>query len=227
MVFIVFYFFAMIGMELFGGYLVPTNPFLKGTDYAALGYFPMINFNTFPNTMITLFRELWRRRRGEGESGRAELFRKKANKQTNTQTNTHTNKQTHTQTNKIIDLLIVNNWHITLLGTIAATQNKASAIYFFAFYLFTVIVLMNLVVAFFLEIFQMNWDIKQAEFERKAEERRKKLSGEQGQKEEGGQETTSMYSIFMNDIQNEVDDKQLVESVEKSVGKKIDKEKTK
>lgn len=62
-----------------------------------------------------------------------------------------------------------------MLAVMQGTGNKAACIFFIAFYLFTVIVLMNLVIAFFLEIFQLNWDAKQAEFNQKIEARKQLL----------------------------------------------------
>jgi two pore calcium channel protein 1 len=53
--FIHFYVFSIIGMESFAGLLVPDNPDLVGTDFGAAGYAPTINFNSWPNAMLTLF----------------------------------------------------------------------------------------------------------------------------------------------------------------------------
>lgn len=54
MLFLVYYVFAMLGIEFFGGHITLDNPALKGTGYADANYFTL-NFNDFASAMATLF----------------------------------------------------------------------------------------------------------------------------------------------------------------------------
>eukprot|EP00927_Polykrikos_kofoidii_P083475 TRINITY_DN8554_c0_g1_i1.p1 TRINITY_DN8554_c0_g1~~TRINITY_DN8554_c0_g1_i1.p1 ORF type:complete len:758 (-),score=68.32 TRINITY_DN8554_c0_g1_i1:365-2638(-) len=47
-------FYAIVGEELFGGLVYESNPALKGSDFAALGYWNL-NFNDIPTGLTTLF----------------------------------------------------------------------------------------------------------------------------------------------------------------------------
>jgi len=51
---VVFYIYAMIGGQWFGGLIYEGNPVLKGSDFADSKYWS-INFNDFPSSMVTLF----------------------------------------------------------------------------------------------------------------------------------------------------------------------------
>mmetsp|Transcript_71517 Transcript_71517/g.135116 ORF Transcript_71517/g.135116 Transcript_71517/m.135116 type:complete len:199 (+) Transcript_71517:2-598(+) len=51
---VVFYMYAMIGGQWFGGRIYEGNKALVGTDFAASKYWSM-NFNDFPSSMVTLF----------------------------------------------------------------------------------------------------------------------------------------------------------------------------
>lgn len=59
-------------------------------------------------------------------------------------------------------LTVVNNWHVTMKGAIAVT-NRFACIYFIVFWLLTIIILMNLVVATVLDIFSNQIQHKRAE----------------------------------------------------------------
>jgi hypothetical protein len=61
-------------------------------------------------------------------------------------------------------LTVVNNWHVTMKGAIAAT-NRWSTIYFVVFWLFTVVIFMNLVVATVLDIFSNQFVARTKEFQ--------------------------------------------------------------
>jgi hypothetical protein len=52
--FLVYYVYAMIGIEWFGGVVYKDNPRLANTSYAALNYWEF-NFNDFGSSMVTLF----------------------------------------------------------------------------------------------------------------------------------------------------------------------------
>lgn len=51
---VVFYVYAMIGLQLYGGLIYEGNPSLAGTDFAESEYWK-INFNDFNNSLVTLF----------------------------------------------------------------------------------------------------------------------------------------------------------------------------
>jgi len=51
---LVFYFYATVGQQWFGGLVYTSNPALKGTDYANAGYWAF-NFSDFLSSMVTLF----------------------------------------------------------------------------------------------------------------------------------------------------------------------------
>eukprot|EP00761_Pharyngomonas_kirbyi_P013252 gb/GECH01013279.1/.p1 GENE.gb/GECH01013279.1/~~gb/GECH01013279.1/.p1 ORF type:complete len:556 (+),score=116.92 gb/GECH01013279.1/:1-1668(+) len=121
---VIFYSFAMIGMESLGGLLVADNPDLNGTDYAAMSYHVVANFNSLPESLMTLFH-----------------------------------------------LMIVNNWMVTMYGAMAATSGWI-IIYFLVFYFIAVVVGMNLVMAFVLEVFL--WRLEQKRKEEKEEKQRRK-----------------------------------------------------
>jgi len=54
--------------------------------------------------------------------------------------------------NTLFDLLVVNNWFLIMQGHVNATQPIAR-LYFMAYYLFTVIVVTNVIIAFILDAF--------------------------------------------------------------------------
>eukprot|EP00931_Biecheleriopsis_adriatica_P104399 TRINITY_DN7907_c0_g1_i2.p1 TRINITY_DN7907_c0_g1~~TRINITY_DN7907_c0_g1_i2.p1 ORF type:complete len:742 (+),score=108.15 TRINITY_DN7907_c0_g1_i2:83-2308(+) len=54
LLFLIFYLYATVGQQWFGGLVYKSNPALKGTDYADSGYWAF-NFSDFPSSMVTLF----------------------------------------------------------------------------------------------------------------------------------------------------------------------------
>jgi len=52
----------------------------------------------------------------------------------------------------VFQLLVVNNWHVLMQGTVAAVGTKFAQIYFIAFYLIAVLISLNIVVAVMLSI---------------------------------------------------------------------------
>eukprot|EP01001_Neometanema_parovale_P004192 NODE_157_length_3105_cov_115.241784_g146_i0.p1 GENE.NODE_157_length_3105_cov_115.241784_g146_i0~~NODE_157_length_3105_cov_115.241784_g146_i0.p1 ORF type:complete len:1002 (+),score=144.56 NODE_157_length_3105_cov_115.241784_g146_i0:392-3007(+) len=57
-------------------------------------------------------------------------------------------------------LMVVNNWHIIMEGYRMATSNLA-VVYFISFYIVTVVVVMNIIMAFIVEIFLSQWALNQ------------------------------------------------------------------
>lgn len=53
----------------------------------------------------------------------------------------------------MFDLMVVNNWFLIMHGHVVAT-NKSARIFFFVFYLFAVIIVSNVIIAFILDAFQ-------------------------------------------------------------------------
>ncbi|EGD72607.1 hypothetical protein PTSG_04342 [Salpingoeca rosetta] len=60
--------------------------------------------------------------------------------------------------NTLFMLMVVNNWQITMEAHVCATNQTASRVFFFVYYLLTVIVVSNVVVAFVLDAFQVLYD---------------------------------------------------------------------
>ena len=54
LLFLVYYIFATLGIQLFGGLIYEGNEALAPTGFAAGEYWPL-NFNDFPSGMVTLF----------------------------------------------------------------------------------------------------------------------------------------------------------------------------
>lgn len=130
-----FYSYGILGMYLLGGKLIRPlatdlkNPLLK-TDYHALDFYEVSNFNTILNCFITEFH-----------------------------------------------LTVVNNWHITMRGAIAVTS-RWIVVYFITFWLLTIIILMNLVVATVLDIFSSQIHQKLAAEQQKLREEREQQERE-------------------------------------------------
>lgn len=99
-----FYFFAILGMELFGGKLVASDPAVARSSYGLHDYY-RIHFDDLPTSLVALFY-----------------------------------------------LLVVNNWPILAEGCVAATSRWAR-LYFLAFYVVAVLVVMNVFVAFVLDAY--------------------------------------------------------------------------
>jgi two pore calcium channel protein 1 len=108
-----YYAYGVLGMDIFAGKLVRGNPALVDTDYNALDFYNVANFNNILNTFLTEFH-----------------------------------------------LTVVNNWHVTMRGAIAVTS-KWACLYFIFFWIISVIILMNLVVATVLDVFSNKFVQKQ------------------------------------------------------------------
>ena len=52
----------------------------------------------------------------------------------------------------LFELMVVNNWQVIMFGVVAVT-NKWSQIYFLSFYIMTVMVVLNLILAFIVEVY--------------------------------------------------------------------------
>eukprot|EP00055_Hartaetosiga_balthica_P000120 m.135708 g.135708 ORF g.135708 m.135708 type:complete len:776 (-) comp10155_c0_seq1:130-2457(-) len=65
--------------------------------------------------------------------------------------------------NTLFHLMIINNWQVTMTGHQIALNSNFSRIYFFVYYLITVIVVSNIVVAFVLDAFQVLYDSRVSE----------------------------------------------------------------
>ena len=114
--FFVMYFFAALGMELYGGTVTrdPNNPLaylILGTDFSDNDYWA----NNF-NDIISAF-------------------------------------------NVLFNLLVVNNWTECEIGYEAVTQHRWVRLYFFAFHFAGVILVNNLVLAFFINAFLQQKEI--------------------------------------------------------------------
>lgn len=112
---VVYYVFAIVGMEAWAGEIYRDNPALVGTPYAESNYFAN-NFNSFYEAMILLF-----------------------------------------------ELTIVNNWQVNVGGFVAVSNNNRFVwVFFILFHLSSVIVILNIVVAFILETFQVQYSLARA-----------------------------------------------------------------
>eukprot|EP01118_Nematostelium_gracile_P013714 TRINITY_DN5210_c0_g1_i1.p1 TRINITY_DN5210_c0_g1~~TRINITY_DN5210_c0_g1_i1.p1 ORF type:complete len:194 (-),score=20.37 TRINITY_DN5210_c0_g1_i1:77-658(-) len=92
----VFYFYSILGMEVF--YNRSANPIVPT--------YSIINFNTFPNSMVALY-----------------------------------------------CLMTVNNWNSFMDGAVITTGSKWTRLYYMSFYLVTVVIILNVIVAFIIETF--------------------------------------------------------------------------
>nr|CBI63265.1 two-pore channel 3 [Strongylocentrotus purpuratus] len=132
-IFVVFYIFAVIGMELYGGKvnyygyeidgadltedeLYCGNPLLRGSDFYR-DHYCNNNFNNILKAFILL-----------------------------------------------IELMVVNQWHVISEGYVIVT-NKASRLYFLFFHISVVIVIINIFIAFILEVFMVEYSLSKTEYE--------------------------------------------------------------
>lgn len=106
-----FYVYAAIGVDVFGGKVRVDHPLLQpnstdpdGAAFGQAGYYAN-NFNDFASALVTLF-----------------------------------------------ELMVVNNWFVIMNG-VTVVSHKYAPLYFISFWMITVMVVMNLVVAFVLEAF--------------------------------------------------------------------------
>eukprot|EP01028_Stygiella_incarcerata_P001472 TRINITY_DN125_c0_g1_i1.p1 TRINITY_DN125_c0_g1~~TRINITY_DN125_c0_g1_i1.p1 ORF type:complete len:775 (+),score=143.52 TRINITY_DN125_c0_g1_i1:84-2327(+) len=107
-----YYFFAIVGMDAFGGKITRSDEALRESDFGQSNYYA----NSF-NNLCEAFVTLW-------------------------------------------ELQVVNNWHVITLGYVVVT-NKLARVFFICFYLVAVVLVMNIVVAFILEAFVMQWEANQ------------------------------------------------------------------
>ncbi|XP_071501012.1 two pore calcium channel protein 1-like [Diadema antillarum] len=135
--FVVFYAFAIIGMELYkgkvnyygyesdGAVLTPDqlycgNPLLNGSHFAR-DHYCNNNFNNILKAFVTL-----------------------------------------------IELMIVNQWHVISEGFVLVT-NKGSRIFFLLFHISVVIVIINIFIAFILEVFMVEYSLSKTKYESELE----------------------------------------------------------
>jgi hypothetical protein len=107
-----YYFFAVVGMDAFGGKITKSDEALRESDFGQSNYYA----NSF-NNVCEAFITLW-------------------------------------------ELQVVNNWHVITLGYVVVT-NKLARVFFICFYLVAVVLVMNIVVAFILEAFVIQWESNQ------------------------------------------------------------------
>ncbi|KAL3714984.1 hypothetical protein ACJRO7_006830 [Eucalyptus globulus] len=114
-IFCVMCIYCSLAEQIFGGMVNAGNSKLEETDLAADDYL-LLNFNDYPNGMVTLF-----------------------------------------------NLLVLNNWQEWMQSYKELTGTSWTLIYFISFYLITVLLLLNLVVAFVLEAFFTEMDLESSE----------------------------------------------------------------
>ena len=102
---IIYYFFALLGMSLFGGLIKRDMPVISGTDIPPT--YHLDNFNDFFSAILTLF-----------------------------------------------TLMVVNNWNVTVEMYVLVTGNNLwYRFYFIFFWYFSVIIGINIFVAFALDMY--------------------------------------------------------------------------
>ena len=119
--FLVYYFFGVIGVEIFSSYTLrncckntTVEPFYNfAENTSGIGYYYLNNFHNLPRAYVTLF-----------------------------------------------ELMVVNNWHITMEGYASVTETDWSRLFFTSFYLFTMVVV-TIIVAFILEAFLFRIEYKE------------------------------------------------------------------
>jgi len=102
--YIIYYVFAIIGMNVFGGIVTTGSPQITDTSVPPLYY--LNNFNDFGASIITLFGQM-----------------------------------------------VVNNWFVTVGMYVDITGTKLTRLYFVLFFLLSVVVVLNIVVAFAIEMY--------------------------------------------------------------------------
>lgn len=101
---VVYYIYAMIGQQWFGGLIYDSNPALVGTDFVANEYWSM-NFNDFANSMVTLF-----------------------------------------------VLMVINNWFVIAACYMKVSGQKyAAGAFFISFYIFVIMIVLNILMGLVLE----------------------------------------------------------------------------
>ena len=104
-----YYFYALVGMQLYDGLLTPEDERLHHTMYGQLDYY-CNNFDNLSNALIVLF-----------------------------------------------ELMVVNNWEVTMFGVVAVT-NDWNQLYFLIWYIITVVVVLNLILALVVEAFVVRYE---------------------------------------------------------------------
>lgn len=72
---------------------------------------------------------------------------------------------------------MVNNWPIVMEGTVAATNSELPRVYFIMFWVFCVVVVMNVLVAFFIDAYQAHVDIITKRMKAEEKKQHEKLHG--------------------------------------------------
>jgi len=112
--FMLFYIYAIVGMDLFGGLIREDNPDLVGTVFADSGYY-LNSFNDVFYAYVTLF-----------------------------------------------ELMVINNWHVIAEGYVAATGTQVTWWFFISFSVSAALFIINIIVAFILEAFIIQWELNEA-----------------------------------------------------------------
>jgi len=140
--FLVLYFFAALGMGLYGGLITrdPSNPtsyLLLNTDFSESDYWAN-NFNDMISGM-NVSNWVYNHRHRKTNSNIWTIVTAKA--------------YTCCVRQVLFNLLVVNNWFVCEVGFEAATQGKWVRLYFLSFHVFGVILVNNLVIAFIINSF--------------------------------------------------------------------------
>jgi hypothetical protein len=158
--FVLYYAFAMVGMDLWGGAITPDAEALRGTAFASDNYFAN-NFNSLPESLVLLF-----------------------------------------------VLTVQNDWLVLASGFVAVSTPFAY-IYFIVFNVVSTIMILNIIVAFILEVFQLQVDIekyaKEDPLQRRLDtlsERNRLVGRWQSSTLQGGY--TVIQSVFRDEIAREL-----------------------
>lgn len=158
--FVLYYAFAMIGMDVWGGAIARNNPLLHGTAYANADYYGN-NFNSLPESLVLLF-----------------------------------------------VLTVQNDWLVLASGFVAVSTPFAY-IFFIVFNVASTIMILNIIVAFILEVFQLQFDIDKYAQENPIQHRldllsdRKRLVGRwESSAQKGGYSV--IQSVFRDEIAKEL-----------------------
>ncbi|KAJ8045211.1 Two pore calcium channel protein 1 [Holothuria leucospilota] len=74
----------------------------------------------------------------------------------------------------LFELMIVNQWHVVTSGFVAVTS-KAARIYFLCFHITMVIIIVNIFIAFILEVFMVEYSLSKSSFESEIEKKIEEL----------------------------------------------------
>ncbi|KAI0227846.1 hypothetical protein LSAT2_021666 [Lamellibrachia satsuma] len=104
----------------------------------------------------------------------------------------------------LFELLVVNQWHVLSSGFVLVTS-KAARLYFISFHMICVVILLNILTAFILEVFILEYSLAQTELESAIEARIKDMGLGLGQNPGANPKTAKQDKHVLVDNMEEVE----------------------